>query len=90
MPGQKRNISLAQLSTAEKAGRRNVLAELSTAIKTARDLNPTSSNALVLISRYKVLYPWISKNMVYNYMLLSKLQIRPSRVLLLNQIILFK
>ena len=68
MRGQKRNISLSQLSNAEKAGRKNVLAELRIAIKTARDLNPTSSNALVIINRYKVLHPWISKDMVYNYM----------------------
>ena len=68
MRGQKRNISLSQLSTAEKAVRKNVLAEISTVIKTARDLHPTSSNTLIIITRYKVLYPWISKDMVYNYM----------------------
>ena len=52
MRGQKRNISLSQFSTAEKAVRKNVLDELSRAVKTARDLNPTSSNTLVIISRY--------------------------------------
>ena len=68
MRGQKRNISLSQLSTAEKAVRKNVLDELSRAIKTARDLNPTSSNTLVIISRYKVLHPWITKDKVDSYM----------------------
>ena len=56
------------LSIEAKRARRKIIQDLCLKIKSCQDLNPVKSGAETIISSSSLVYPWLTRNMVYGFL----------------------
>ena len=71
MVGRKR-IGNKRVSVATKKARKLVVVDISNNVMKAQEKNPNSSGALAIINEAILVYPWLTKDIIYSHIRRSK------------------
>ena len=72
MVGQKR-VGNELVSVATKKARKIVVVDISNNVMKAQEKNPNSSGALAIINEAILVYPWLTKDIIYGHIRRSKM-----------------
>ena len=65
----KKKINNEHLSNATKRSRKDVIENIVEYVINAQEWHPNSSDALTIIDKVKLVYPWIKKDVIYGHIM---------------------
>ena len=71
----KRDRDQSVLSTANKKARKDIVINICNDVQIAQGKHPNNSGALAILENAKIVYPWITKDIIYGHLQRGKVKL---------------